>query len=81
MNIVVIKNANLPQFRFEWHPQTRKVYVMPMPTAEGQRIEADVLAEHADNHAQAFGFVQTWSRGYHAGRKAAGAISVLECAG
>jgi hypothetical protein len=79
--IQVIRNAALPAFRFEWHPQTRKVYLIRLPAEGEQRrfaesgvmpqLDAEVIAEHADTHAQAFGAVQTWSRGYKAGRAVA----------
>jgi hypothetical protein len=64
----------VPQFEFEWHPGTGKVYVLeaagrheagafvPDPSARARR--AVVVAEHCDHHARAYGFVQTFLRGY-----------------
>lgn len=63
-----------PQFAFEWHEASQKVYVITIPgrwvdgvflrddsvkTAEGVCI-----AEHCEHHAQFLGFVQTYLRGY-----------------
>ena len=68
--VCVINNPNLPQFRFEYHPETKKVYWMPSPTGvANERIEAFVLAEHCGDQGTAFGFVQTFCRGYKVGRK------------
>ncbi len=67
-SIVKIKNPNLPGLLFEWHPQSQKVYKMKLPTFDGEKIEADVLAEHCDTHGRAIGFVQTWFRGYREGQ-------------
>lgn len=68
--ILEIKNAKLPLFRFEYHPQTGKVYWMRRPLRAGEQVQAFVLAEHCDTEARAFGFVQTWCRGYHEGLQA-----------
>jgi hypothetical protein len=64
--IKVIQNPKLPQFRFEWHPETKKVWWLEIPK-EGKIAQAYVLAEHVDNEALAFGFVQSWCRGYYRG--------------
>jgi hypothetical protein len=65
--IRVIQNAAMPQFRFEWHPETGKVYWMSRPVP-GQSVQAFVLAEHCDTEGRAFGFVQTFCRGYRAAK-------------
>jgi len=66
-------DPRLPQFAFEWHPKTQKVYRIDFPGAwyEGGFLEpaggtakGHVIAEHAMTHAMAFGFVQTFCRGY-----------------
>jgi hypothetical protein len=69
--IHVIHNPNLPQFRFEWHPETKKVYWMrvPRPDEPTITVQAFVLAEHCEHHAGAFGAVQTWCRGFREGQK------------
>lgn len=63
-----------PEFTFEWHPWTQKVYVVHVP---GRRVDgvfvpdptvgnanAVALAEHCEHHAMFLGFVQTYLRGY-----------------
>lgn len=74
---VKIKQPNFPQFHFEWHPGTRKVYLARLGTvdAEGKfvpavnrRVIAEILAEHAETHAHAYNFVQTFLRGYREGQ-------------
>lgn len=70
-----IKQPNFPQFRFEWHPQKRKVYLVRLGrmvdgvlvAREGPLI-GEILAEHAETHADAFNFVQTWLRGFREGQ-------------
>lgn len=54
-------NPRVPQFHFEWHPETKKVYVIRLGVVP---LVGEVIAEHADTHGQAYGFVQTWCRGY-----------------
>lgn len=60
-----IRQPGFPQWRFEWHPQKRKVYLVRMANTP---LTGEVIAEHAETHAAAFGAVQTWLRGYHEGR-------------
>lgn len=79
--ILVIKQPNFPQFRFEWHPQAKKVYLVrtgrietidgedvfvPLPANEPMRAER--LAEHVESHGEAHNFVQTFLRGFREGR-------------
>ena len=62
---------------FEYHPTTGKVYMID-PTrmnADGKHI-AEVIAEHCDTDGRAFGFVQTYCRGYRAGRTSTPVIEV-----
>lgn len=78
--IANFSDSAIPGYRFEWHPEIQKVYIVPLPTPEqdaaaasrGERVkvQAWVLAEHCDTHAMAYGYVQTWCRGYKAGRGA-----------
>lgn len=67
-----------PQFLFEWHPWTQKVYVVHVPgkwedgtfvkaVAWSQEARAICLAEHCEHHARFLGFVQTYLRGYAKG--------------
>lgn len=67
------KDPRLPQFGFEWHPETQKVYRVDYPGvwAEGVYRETGgaqavgrCIAEHCLTHGQFYGFVQTFCRGY-----------------
>lgn len=60
-----IQQPNFPQYRFEWHPQSRKVYLIRMGTTP---LFGEILAEHAETHAAAFNFVQTFLRGFREGQ-------------
>lgn len=60
-----IKQPNFPQYHFEWHPQTRKVYLIRVGTVP---LIGEVLAEHAETHGHAQNFVQTFLRGYREGQ-------------
>lgn len=63
--VYVIKQPAFPQWRFEWHPQSRKVYLVRL----GRKpLVGEVIAEHAETHAAGYGAVQTWLRGYREGR-------------
>ena len=64
--VYVIKNPNLPEYRFEWHAFTRKVYAIDL--AEKVLI-GEVIGEHVNDHGQAIGVVQTWCRGYYVGQR------------
>lgn len=69
---------SLPQFVFEWHPWTQKVYVVELPGEwfdgqfvpglSGERASAWAIAEHCEDHGRFLGAVQTWLRGYRKGR-------------
>jgi len=60
-----IKQPNFPQYRFEWHPQSRKVYLIRI----GRKpLIGEVIVEHAETHGAAFNFVQTFLRGLREGQ-------------
>lgn len=69
------KNPNLPQFSFEWHPHTQKVYRIDLPghwqdgvwqpASTGSVAKGHVIAEHCLTHAQFLNFAQTFCRAYH----------------
>lgn len=63
--ILHIKQPSFPQFRFEWHPQSRKVYLIRTGAAP---VIAEKLAEHAETHAEAYAYVQTFLRGFREGQ-------------
>ena len=59
-----IRTPEFPQWRFEYHPQTQKVYLIRV----GRKPEVgEVIAEHCDTHGRAIGFVQTFLRGVKEG--------------
>lgn len=60
-----IKQPNFPQYRFEWHPQSRKVYLIRLGATP---LIGEILAEHAETHGDAFNFVQTFLRGFREGQ-------------
>jgi len=60
-----IKQPSFPQYRFEWHPQARKVYLIRVGSTP---LIGEVLAEHAETHAHAHNFVLTFLRGFREGR-------------
>ena len=73
--VMHIKIPQFPQYRFEWHPQARKVYLTRLGRmVDGVLVASDgplvgeVMAEHAETHGQAYGFVQTWLRGFREGQ-------------
>lgn len=60
-----IKQPNYPQYRFEFHPQSRKVYLIRLGTTP---LIGEILAEHAETHGDAYNFVQTFLRGFREGQ-------------
>lgn len=59
-----------PDFVFEYHEGVGKVYLIDLaskPTDDGKYI-AEVIAEHVDTHGRAYGFVQTYLRGFRRAR-------------
>lgn len=63
--VLHIKQPNFPQYRFEWHPQSRKVYLIRLGTTP---LIGEILAEHAETHGAAYNFVQTFLRGFREGQ-------------
>jgi hypothetical protein len=65
-----------PRFVFEYHPQIGKVFMVdtsrPILKADDKNpdvptYEGEVIAEHVDTEARAYGFVQTYLRGFRRG--------------
>lgn len=60
-------------FEFEWHPQSRKLYFHRLSSVEGGEAPGEIkrhweiIAEHVEHHAMAYGFVQTFCRGWREG--------------
>lgn len=70
-----IDSPKHPQFHFEWHPESGKVYVVNVPgkwidgifvkDTSVHTAKAEIAAEHCEHHARFYGFVQTFLRGYN----------------
>jgi len=61
--IRVIKSPNWPDFRFEYHPKTKRVYLVRI----GHKPEiGEVFAFDIENEGQAHNAVLIWLRGYRA---------------
>lgn len=59
-----------PNFVFEYHEGVGKIFLIDLaskPTDDGKYI-AEVIAEHVDTHGRAYGFVQTYLRGFRRAR-------------
>jgi hypothetical protein len=70
------RDPKFPQFVFEWHEQTGKVWVIGLPgkfidrefvPAISGQARGFIATEHCDTHARFLGFVQTYLRGYRQG--------------
>lgn len=61
VSIFHIKAPTFPQFRFEWHPKQKVVYMISV----GASPEiGEPIAENADDHGRAQMAVLIWLRGY-----------------
>lgn len=60
-DIYHLSSRALPQFRFEWHPKKRIVYLI-LIGREGEGAQA--IAHHAETHGHAWNYVNTFCRGY-----------------
>lgn len=68
------RDPRLPQFAFEFHAGSQKVYRIDLPggwrdgvwvpAAAGAQARGRVVAEHCLTRGQFYGFVQTFCRGY-----------------
>lgn len=59
--ILHIKTPTFPQFRFEWHPETRRVYLM---RENVKPLIGEPIAFEITTHGDAFNAVQIYLRGY-----------------
>lgn len=65
MDILHIRSGSTPQFRFEWHPRKRRVYLVRV----GQDPEiGEVVAFDIETHGDAINAVNIYLRGYNEGR-------------
>lgn len=56
-----IKAPTFPQFRFEWHPNTKRVYLVRLSVAPAI---GDPIAMEIESHGAAQNAVLIWLRGY-----------------
>lgn len=65
-----VKILGFPQFLFEFHAESGKVYLIDLDAGKDEkgRPLAQVIAEHCDTEGRAYGFVQTYLRGFRRGR-------------
>lgn len=60
---------DLPQFRFEWHSKSHKVYVVDIPMGERiGRVEANCFDWHSENEGRARNAILLWCRGFRAAK-------------
>lgn len=65
MGIIHIKSPNLPEFRFEYHPETKKVYSIELAITP---LTGEILAFDVPDHGTAINCVNIWIRGYRASK-------------
>lgn len=56
-----LKQPNFPQFRFEWHPLTRRVYLIRLAV---EPLMGDPIAFDIADYGAATNAVLIWLRGY-----------------
>lgn len=68
MRVHHIRCPRLPQYRFEWHEQARRLYLVRL----GVEPEVgEIVAFDVDTHGAAINAVLIWCRGYDEGRRPA----------
>jgi len=56
-----LKQPAFPQFRFEWHPGKKKVYLIRLGV---EPLMGTAFAHDIENHGAAYNAVLIWLRGY-----------------
>lgn len=64
--ILHVRQPALPQFRFEYHPAARTVYLVRLGVTP---LHGDPIANDIDSHAGAINAVLIFSRGYMEARR------------
>lgn len=64
MKVINIRQGHRPEFRFEWHPETKVVYVVRLALFGESAELADPIAYDVENHGAAVNATLIWSRGY-----------------
>jgi hypothetical protein len=63
-NVLHLKQPNFPHLRFEWHPQTKRCYVIRLDTPPNEPVIAEPFAWQVVNSGQAHNAVLVYLRGY-----------------
>lgn len=63
--IRVIGSPNHSTFRFEWHPTSKKLYIVHLSTTPHQ---GELIAIDVKDHGMAINYVNLYLRGYQAGK-------------
>ena len=63
-DVLHLKQPSFPHLRFEWHPQTQRVYVIRLDTPPNEPVIAEPFAWQVGNSGQAHNAVLIWLRGY-----------------
>jgi len=64
MAIIHLKAAHVPDYRFEWHPEVKRVFAFK----QGGKGVPEILAFGIENHGAALNAVNIWTRGYRSAR-------------
>lgn len=65
MAVLHIKAPTLPAYRFEWHAEARKVYLVRLGTLPEQ---GEIVAFDIATHGDAINAVLIWTRGFREGQ-------------
>lgn len=73
--ILHLKNVAIPEWRFEWHPQSRRLYLIragvlvDSARVEGGKAErGEIVAYNVENYGQAYSALLVYMRGVKEGR-------------
>lgn len=61
-----LKTPNFPQFRFEYHPKVKKVYLIRLGN---QILHGDPIADNIETEGAAWMTVLVWLRGYREAKR------------
>lgn len=73
--ILHLKNVAIPEWRFEWHPQSRRLYLIRQgvlvdnPRVEGGKVErGELIAYNVETYGHAYNALLVYLRGVQEGR-------------
>ena len=70
--ILKLSAPNFPLFRFEWHPEKKKVYLIRLGVTP---VTGEIVEEEVSTHGHALNVVKVWLRGYRTGKAEIQAIT------